>query len=188
MGIGERIKQARRAAGLTQQAFADAIGASQSAVGNWESGINSPNRGRMLRIAEVLRVSITWLEWGDDASAPETNPASFALSDDVFRACFEPLIFQFAGKKTAGRLDPDFYSKTNRDLHEAMAYLREHEPAVSVTSHLSQFLLLALGSMLGANPLSSEFDYPRWRKATDAAAQLALTLSDGNGDRRRKSG
>lgn len=91
MSIGDRIKQARKAAKLTQQAFADAIGASQSAVGNWESSLNNPDRGRILKIAEVLNVSPYWLEFGgaDDkarsyeikSNAAPVGPVQFPQHD-----------------------------------------------------------------------------------------------------------
>ena len=42
--IGDRIRQARKAAGLNQAGLAARIGVSQPAVANWESGVHDPRR------------------------------------------------------------------------------------------------------------------------------------------------
>lgn len=67
MGIGDRIKEARKGLKLSQDTLADMVGASQSAVGNWESELNNPRRQLIPKLAKILKVSPEWLEFGDDA-------------------------------------------------------------------------------------------------------------------------
>lgn len=63
MSLGERIKAARKSAGLTQERFADALGLTRGAVANWEKkkDPNNPETERLAQIAEVLGISTSWL-------------------------------------------------------------------------------------------------------------------------------
>ena len=65
--IADRIRSARIAADLTQQQLADAIptpGGRQQ-VSGWESGLRTPRRATLERIAEVLDVKAGWLMFGE---------------------------------------------------------------------------------------------------------------------------
>ncbi len=64
MGIGERIKSARKQCGLSQVELAKAVGRSQSAVAEWETGDTEPRRNIVEKIAGALGVSAMWLEIG----------------------------------------------------------------------------------------------------------------------------
>ncbi len=70
--IGDRIRHARKEAGLNQTELAERVGVSQPAVANWESGVHDPRRVMLAKIADVLRVSPGWLASGD-RSALETD-------------------------------------------------------------------------------------------------------------------
>lgn len=48
----------RKAAGLTQVAFAAAIGVSQSSVAAWEAGVSYPSADKLPVIAKTLGCSI----------------------------------------------------------------------------------------------------------------------------------
>jgi transcriptional regulator with XRE-family HTH domain len=56
--FGRRLKALRVAAGLTQKQLADAVGASQTAVGFWERGAREPGALVLPKIAAVLGVSV----------------------------------------------------------------------------------------------------------------------------------
>lgn len=62
--IGARIKQARAALGLSQQALADAIGGSKRGIQDNESGANAP-ASTLLRGIVALGVNANWLLTGD---------------------------------------------------------------------------------------------------------------------------
>ncbi len=64
MSIGERIKHARKNAGLSQADLASQVGRSQSAVAEWETGETAPRRNIVEKIASSLGVSALWLEIG----------------------------------------------------------------------------------------------------------------------------
>ena len=62
--LGERIKKIRKEQGMSQLEFSKAIGATKSAVSNWENGYNAPNNERLKIIAEIGGVSVETLFYG----------------------------------------------------------------------------------------------------------------------------
>jgi transcriptional regulator with XRE-family HTH domain len=52
--MGEKIRQARENAGLTQKQLAEALGLDQSAVSNWETGKSEPVINNLRRLADIL--------------------------------------------------------------------------------------------------------------------------------------
>jgi transcriptional regulator with XRE-family HTH domain len=58
--ISERIKSARRKAGLTQRQLAQKLDVSAGAVGQWETG-SVPTTERLPTLADSLGVSLDWL-------------------------------------------------------------------------------------------------------------------------------
>ena len=64
MTIGDRIKQAREAKGLTQQALGKAVGVSRPAVTQWEDGTSEPRSKKLPGIAATLEVDLGWLTHG----------------------------------------------------------------------------------------------------------------------------
>lgn len=59
--VGARISDARRRAGMTQLALADAAGVPQSSLKNWETGRNCPPADAVATLAGELKVSSDWL-------------------------------------------------------------------------------------------------------------------------------
>ena len=53
-----KIATHRKRAGLTQQELADALGVTQAAVANWETGRRCPPVKTLLRLAEALGCTI----------------------------------------------------------------------------------------------------------------------------------
>lgn len=84
-----RIRHARRLAGMTQARLADAIGVGASAVAQWElPNGTSPTAEHMERIATMCGVSFEWLATGRGlaVSGVEETPAveAFQLAADEF--------------------------------------------------------------------------------------------------------
>jgi transcriptional regulator with XRE-family HTH domain len=55
--FGDRLSAARRQAGLTREATAEAIGRSADTVASWEQGRCKPRPSTLVRLAETLGVS-----------------------------------------------------------------------------------------------------------------------------------
>ena len=68
--LGERIRAARQAAGLSQEKLAERLGLTRQAVTKWESGQSAPSTENLLHLAEVLGVPVTAL-LGEEASGPQ---------------------------------------------------------------------------------------------------------------------
>lgn len=78
-----RIRLARRRAGLSQQALANAVGVRRSAVANWE-GTNEvgPSGNNLQRLACVLQVAHEWLATGrGDLTLPECGSEPAWMKD-----------------------------------------------------------------------------------------------------------
>jgi transcriptional regulator with XRE-family HTH domain len=59
---GQRIRQARIAANLSNGEFAKAMDLTPGSVSQWESGRTRPNRERLKRLCEILNCSPAWIE------------------------------------------------------------------------------------------------------------------------------
>lgn len=58
MSLGNRLKDHRTAAGLTQAALADAVSVSRKTINTVENGVFVPSTILALRLARVLDVSV----------------------------------------------------------------------------------------------------------------------------------
>lgn len=73
--IHSRIKQARLAKGLTQAELAEMLNLSTTAIQLWENEdetkATAPQRKRLEKVANILGVSVMWLQLGDSLIPPE---------------------------------------------------------------------------------------------------------------------
>lgn len=88
--IQERIRRARRRAGLSQTQLAELVNVRRSAVSNWESTSNEvvPSMQSLLAVAKACGVSLEWLGTGRgsislDADVLEDVPTANAELVDV---------------------------------------------------------------------------------------------------------
>ena len=61
MTLGEKLKEARKQASLSQEQLAEKLGVSRSAVAKWETDNGIPDVGNLKVIAQLLNVSIDYL-------------------------------------------------------------------------------------------------------------------------------
>lgn len=73
MSIGTRIKQARKAAGLSQQALCQKIGVKQPTLSQLESG-DSSTTVHIGKFADALGVNALWLETGRGSMTSAVDP------------------------------------------------------------------------------------------------------------------
>jgi len=67
MEFSERLKKLRKDAGVTQVDVAEKLGISQPAYASWERGIKKPTQENLVKIAQILNVSIDYLLDNSDA-------------------------------------------------------------------------------------------------------------------------
>ena len=73
-GLGTRLRQARKRAGMTQEETADALGIASHSVSMWETGRTRPDASRFEQISRLYRTSIDDLLIADQVVA-ETQAA-----------------------------------------------------------------------------------------------------------------
>lgn len=61
MEFSERLKKLRKDTGLTQVEVANKLGISQPAYASWERGIKKPTQDNLIKIAQILNVSVDYL-------------------------------------------------------------------------------------------------------------------------------
>lgn len=77
--MGERIRELRKALGLTQKEFADRIGIKPTSIANYENGRNDPIDAVVSLICREFGVSEAWLRTGEgEMIAPSTRQEEIA--------------------------------------------------------------------------------------------------------------
>lgn len=66
MEFSERLKNLRKQAHLTQVDVAEKLGISQPAYASWERGVKKPTQENLVKIAQILKVSIDYLVGNSD--------------------------------------------------------------------------------------------------------------------------
>ena len=70
MGWGQRIREAREKAGLSQSGLAEGVGSSQQTIGGYEQEKSEPTIEMFLRIADYLAVNVVWLVFSTVMAGP----------------------------------------------------------------------------------------------------------------------
>lgn len=61
MSFGSRLKDKRKEIGITQPQLAELLGVSQSAIGSWETDVNSPRATLLYDLFDILRCDANYL-------------------------------------------------------------------------------------------------------------------------------
>ena len=88
MTFGEKLKTARKEAGLSQEQFAEKMSVSRSAVAKWESDRGMPDVSNLKVMAQLLGVSVDYLLDEDEKiSFNETKEAIDLDSFEIVGKC-----------------------------------------------------------------------------------------------------
>lgn len=85
--VGTRIREARRARGLTQADLAAAVGVSRSAVAQWETDRAGQVTGNLARIAAVLGIPVAQLIAADATAGMVAGDGSELALIRLYREC-----------------------------------------------------------------------------------------------------
>ena len=73
MEFSERLKDLRKQAGLTQVDVAEKLGISQPAYASWERGVKKPTQENLVKIAQILNVSVDYLVGNSEERTDELD-------------------------------------------------------------------------------------------------------------------
>ena len=74
--LGERIKNQRTRAGLSQERVAELVGVSRQSVTKWESGQSAPSTENLFKLAEIFGTTVDMLlDIPDEKNAQSTDQA-----------------------------------------------------------------------------------------------------------------
>lgn len=79
MSISQRIKQLRRLKNKSQVEFSREIGASQTAISNYESGEREPNSEFLKKLVVAYDVNLSWLLTGEGSMFQEVRQIDTAM-------------------------------------------------------------------------------------------------------------
>ncbi len=80
--VGQRVRQRRCLAGMTQQELGDRVGMTVQQIQKYESGANRISASRMWDIAAAMEVPVSFFFEGLDGQAPDTGEARAEILTD----------------------------------------------------------------------------------------------------------
>ena len=75
MSLGEKIRQCRRQANLSQEKLAEKLHVHSNTIRKWEKGTSSPNANEIQMLAEILNTSMSYLYSESSSSSFVKNSA-----------------------------------------------------------------------------------------------------------------
>ena len=114
-----RIKEARRAAHLTQKQLAEKLGVKVSTLSGYEIGAHDPKSNNLAKIAQIWNTTVDWLLGIDASESPTANKPRLIDGLDENEA---KLIFIYRGLNNSGKtalLKQADYVNSDPDLKKA---------------------------------------------------------------------
>ncbi|MGR3897123.1 helix-turn-helix domain-containing protein [Pseudomonas sp. 1176_21] len=132
MGIGERIRQAIEARGLSLKEAAKSCGLSYSSLQNWVGGLREPRPEALIALGSHLGISIDWLLTGEGGmfrgeSEPQVGGSPNDPQEEAILALFRSLgeagkrEIQSAAEEKKRLMDVE---QRLKDLTEALADIK----------------------------------------------------------------
>ncbi len=150
MGSGQRLRDLREAAGLSQAKLAELTGVTRNAVSQWEGGETQPSSRRLAKLAKALRVPIDEIMASPAQARDRILNAAERLFDRLGIAEANVDIICATADVTRGQFDSMFGSR-DRMLQElirrfnaqAFAELRKSPPRYGSLAARLKYLLRA---------------------------------------------
>ncbi len=98
--LAQRMVHAREGTGLTTAQLARRMGVKTTTLTNWEAGVSEPRANRLMTLAGILNVSLTWLVTGK-GEGPLVHTVDTEM--DYLRASL--LALKEQAETTAGQID-----------------------------------------------------------------------------------
>lgn len=81
MTLGEKIKEARKQCGLSQEVLAEKMNVSRSAIAKWETDKGLPDINNLKALSQLLNMSVDYLLGDDEACEEPVIREAYNLSD-----------------------------------------------------------------------------------------------------------
>ena len=172
MTFGEKLKNARKEAGLSQEQLAEKLSVSRSAVAKWESGKGMPDVNNLKVIAQLLDVSVDYLL--DDEEKISFNETKEAIDLDSFEvtgtcrnkrdaACFSKFseadaIYPLIRRKKMSKLEWVTDLIVGPEIVQGADYLNDTSAYYLVESGSRQFLVKVSTDFLTTSELANKVD------------------------------
>lgn len=150
---GERIRQLRLGAGLTQDSLGKKLGVIKQTVSSWENGISEPNSEVLSNMASLFNVTVDdLLGCGKFSHAPKDGANHFFFFfDDIRKTIFSNRIKAALAEKQM--TENDFIEQISINQEKASAFLSgEEDPTADDLIEISQFLGFSIDYLLGQVP------------------------------------
>lgn len=122
--IGERIRQAREAAGLTQEALGQASGTSRSLVSQWEAGTRNPGVRSLKALSGPLKVTIEWLVSGIESEVERDHNSADMFEADLLALPPTPMLREIL-RAAASFSDRDVDDLSDEELIRTFREIRK---------------------------------------------------------------
>jgi antitoxin CcdA len=141
LGLAEqalRIRKARNASGLSQAALARLLDCSAGAVGQWELGMTGPGKAKLVKLTELLDISLDDLLGGPNrkrapaAVAPSAGLVAVDLDAALLAAARQlgidvPAVLDAHLRTVVGRTRSERWLEENGEaIADANAFLERH--------------------------------------------------------------
>lgn len=172
MTFGEKLKEARKEAGLSQEQFAEKMGVSRSAVAKWESGKGMPDVPNLKIMAQLLDVSVDYLL--DEDEKLSFNETKEAVDLDAFEvtgkcrdkrdaACYAKFsdadaIYPLIRRKKMSKLEWAADLIAAPGIMQGADYLNDASAYYLVESGNKQLLVKVSADFLTASELANKVD------------------------------
>lgn len=104
MNIGDRIAEVRKSNGLTQQMLADKIdGMTVQMISSYENNKQQPSLKNIIKIAEILDVSLDYLIIGEEKRHILTDCSQNGQLYDICKMIFKSIELGFASEMISGK-------------------------------------------------------------------------------------
>ncbi len=131
--IASRIRQIRKALGMSQQAFADAVHSKRSTINGYERGVSLPSADVLKILYEEFSVNIAWILTGSGQMFHgKSTPLGITESMAAFvRECVEPELSELRAmieNLTAASSSPPGRAPIHKDEPDSSGEAREAGP------------------------------------------------------------
>lgn len=158
MTTGQRIKEARKRAGMTQSELAQKLNIPFQSVSQWERDLRNPKIETLLRISAALKVDVNWLMNGQTLEQRDQ-----AMKDHVARR------FSELKERTS-----DKWKKESEEIEAMLSELEAEKDAPSELKILQAYHKLNLDGQYEAVKRVEELtEIPKYRRTTTSQSTQA---------------